>query len=98
MKYFIYFSLSGNGDFIANFLKEKGYQIIKVETLKPFGKINFFRMLKYGFRAGTEKKEKIKEIKLELKEDDQVVIGSPIWNDRLAPPINTLLAQFSFNK
>ena len=98
MKYFVYFSASGNGDFIANFLKEKGYEIVKVETLKPFGKVNFFRILKYGFRAGAEKKEKIKDINIELKEDDEVVIGSPIWNDRLSTPINTILDQYSFNK
>ena len=98
MKYFVYFSASGNGDFIANFLKEKGYEIVKVETLKPFGKVNFFRILKYGFRAGAKKKEKIKDIVLELKEDDFVVIGSPIWNDRLSTPINTVLDKISFNK
>ena len=98
MKYFVYFSAGGNGDFIANFLKEKGYEIIKVETLKPFGKVNFFRMLKYGFRAGAQKKEKIKELNLEPKEDDEVVIGSPIWNDRLSTPINTILDKIEFNK
>ena len=98
MKYFVYFSASGNGDFIANFLKEKGYEIVKVETLKPFGKVNFFRILKYGFRAGAQKKEKIKELNLELKEDDEVVIGSPIWNDRLSTPINTVLDKIEFNK
>ena len=98
MKYFVYFSASGNGDFIANFLKEKGYEIVKVETLKPFGKVNFFRILKYGFRAGAQKKEKIKELNLELKEEDEVVIGSPIWNDRLSTPINTVLDKISFNK
>ena len=98
MKYFVYFSASGNGDFIANFLKEKGYEIVKVETLKPFGKVNFFRILEYGFRAGTNKKEKIKEINLELKEDDVVVIGSPIWNGKLSTPINTVLDQIAFNK
>ena len=98
MRYFVYFSASGNGDFIASFLKEKGYEIVKVETLKPFGKVNFFRILKYGFRAGAEKKEKIKDINLELKSDDEVVIGSPIWNDRLSTPINTVLDQIAFNK
>ena len=98
MKYFIYFSASGNGDFIASFLKEKGYEIVKVETLKPFGKVNFFRILKYGFRAGAQKREKIKDINLELKEDDIVVIGSPIWNDRLSTPINTVLDKIAFNK
>ena len=98
MKYFVYFSASGNGDFIASFLKEKGFEPVKVETLKPFGKVNFFRILKYGFRAGAQKKEKIKDINLDLKEDDVVVIGSPIWNDRLSTPINTVLSQFEFNK
>ena len=98
MKYFVYFSWSGNGDFIANFLKEKGYEPVKVETLKQLGKVNFFRILKYGFRAMGNKKEKIKEINLELKDDDIVVIGSPIWNDRLSTPINTVLSQFEFNK
>ena len=98
MKYFVYFSASGNGDFIANFLKEKGFEQIKIETAKPFGKVNFFRILKYGFRAMGNKKENIKEVNLELKEYDVVVIGSPIWNDRLSTPINAVLDQIAFNK
>ena len=98
MKYYVYFSWSGNGDYIASFLKEKGYEPVKIETLKPLGKVNFFRILKYGFKAMGAKKTPIKDINLELKEDDVVVIGSPIWNDRLSTPINTVLGQFDFNK
>ena len=98
MKYFIYFSLSGNGDLIANYLKDKGYTPIKVEMIKPIKKSGFFVMMKYGFRAGLSKKEKIKELNLDLKEDDEVIIGSPIWNDRLSTPINAVLNQISFNK
>ena len=98
MKYFVYFSWSGNGDYIANFLKEKGYELVKIETLKTLGKVNFFRILKYGFKAMKAKKTPIKDIYLDLKEDDQVIIGSPIWNDRLSTPVNTLLGQFDFNK
>ena len=98
MKYFIYFSASGNGDFIAEYLKELGYTTIKVEMIKPIKKINFFSIMKYGFRAGMNKKEKIKELNLGLKDDDEVVIGSPIWNDKLSTPINTLLDKYSFNK
>ena len=98
MKYFVYFSWSGNGDYIASFLKERGYEPVKVETLKPLGKVNFFRILKYGFKAMGAKKAPIKDIILDLKEDDQVIIGSPIWNDRLSTPINTVLGQFDFNK
>ena len=98
MKYFVYYSNSGNGDFIAKQLKEKGYQPVKVETLKPIGKVGFFKMMKYGFQAMKSKKAKIKEVNLELKEDDLVVVGSPIWNDRLSTPINAVLAMFEFNK
>ena len=98
MKYFVYFSWSGNGDFIANFLEEKGYEPVKVETLKPLGKVNFFRILKYGSKAMGAKKTPIKDIDLKLNEEDVVVIGSPIWNDRLSTPINTVLGQFEFNK
>lgn len=98
MKYFIYYSASGNGDYIAEELKKFGYEPIKVQMIKPIKKVGFFTILKFGFRAGRNKKEKIQEINLELKEDDIVIIGSPIWNDRLSTPINAVLANYDFNK
>ena len=97
-KYFVYYSATGNGDFIADQLKEKGYQPVKVETKKPLGKMGIFKMIRYGGKAMMGRKAKIKEVNLELKEDDIVVIGSPIWNDRLSTPINAVLAKFNFNK
>ena len=97
-KYFVYFSLTGNGDYIASLYEEKGYTPVKVEMVKTPKKVGFFTILKYGGRAMTNKKEKLKEITLNLKEDDEVIIGSPIWNDRLSTPISTILDQYSFNK
>ena len=98
MKYFVYFSNSGNGDLIAEILKQYGYKAIKVEPVKPFGKMHFFKIMKYGFQAMRNKKANIKEVNLVIKEDDEVVIGYPIWNDRLSTPINTLLADYNFDK
>ena len=98
MKYFVYFSLSGNGDFLANLLKEKGYEPLKIEMVKTPKKIGFFTILKYGGRAMANKKEDIVDIPLFIKEDDEVIIGSPVWNDRLATPINTILDNITFNK
>ena len=98
-KYFIYYSLTGNGDLIAYHLAKKGFTTIKVEPVKPINRnVNFFRIMKYGFLAGLKKKAKIKDIELDLKEDDVVIIGSPIWNDRLSTPINGLLDKMEFDK
>ena len=97
-KYFIYFSATGNGDFLAELLKEKGYNPLKVEMVKPMKKVGFWQILSYGGRAMFNKKENIQELNLELKENDEVIIGSPIWNDRLSTPINALLDKYQFNK
>ena len=98
MKYFIYFSNSGNGDYVASIVKEYGYTPIKVEIVKPLKKMNFFRIIKYGGQAMRAKKAPIKDLNLSLSEKDEVVIGSPIWNDRLSTPINSVLDVLRLNK
>ena len=97
-KYFVYYSATGNGDYLANLLKEEGYEPVRVETVKPMGKVGFFKILHFGGQAMLNKKAKIKELSLSLQDDDQVMIGSPIWNDRLSTPINAVLAKYNFNK
>ena len=98
MKYFLYFSLTGNGDNLAEQLKEKGYEPIKIEMVKTPKKVGFFTILKYGGRVMFKKKEKLKEYKIDLQPDDLVIVGSPIWNDRLSTPISTVLSQLDLNK
>ena len=98
MKYFIYYSNSGNGDFLATLYEKAGYQIVKVDTIKPIGKMNFFKMIKLGGEAGMNKCPKINEIPAKWAENDEIIIGSPIWNNRLSTPINTLLRDYKFNK
>lgn len=97
-KYFVYYSATGNGDYLASLLEEKGYAPIKIEMIKPIGKMSFFKILRFGGKAMFNQKAKIQKVELELKDDDVVVIGSPIWNDRLSTPINRILNDFSFNK
>ena len=97
-KYFVYFSATGNGDFLASELEKKGYQPVKIELEKPIKKVGFFAILKYGGRAMLSKREKIQEINLELQSDDLVIVGSPIWNDRLSTPVLTALDKLKLNK
>lgn len=96
MKYFLYFSETGNGDLIADKLKEKGYEIIKVEMKKHLAKSFFFKVLQGGFLAMVHAKSKIKDLDFSLNLQDEVVIGSPVWNARLSSPINTVLKKYEF--
>ena len=90
-KIFVYFSETGNGDIVADYLKDKGYEIRKVEAKKKLPKVMFFQMMVGGFQAATGKRPKLKEFDTNIDKYDEVIIGSPIWFDRLAAPTNTML-------
>jgi len=92
-KIFIYYSLTGNGDEVSKVFKKDGYDIKKIEIKKPLPKKFFFRMMTGGFKALIGYKEKITNFDIDIGKYDKIVIGSPIWNDRISTPIRTLLKQ-----
>ena len=91
MKLFIYYSLSGNGDTVANYLKEKHIEIRKVIPQKELPKNMVARILTGGFLASINYKDKLKDFDNKLAKYEEVIIGSPIWNGRLSTPINAAL-------
>ena len=90
-KIFIYYSLSGNGDAVAEYLKTKGYDIRKVEPDEKMPKSTFLRILKGGYLAMRNHKPKLKNFDSNIESYKEVIIGSPIWNGRLSCPINSVL-------
>ena len=92
-KLFIYYSYTGNGDVVANYLKEKGYEIRKVESNYKLPKGLFGMMMKGGFHASINKKAKLINYNPDVSSYIDIYIGTPIWNGRLAPITNSVLAQ-----
>ena len=90
-KIFIYYSRSGNGEIVADKFKELGYDIRKVESKLKLSKHLFPQMMKGGFLASVGAKSKLINYNNDISNYDEVVIGSPIWNSRLASPTNTIL-------
>lgn len=90
-KIFIYYSLSGNGDKVSDYLYHKGYDIRKVIPKKPLPNNMFLRILTGGFLAGTNYKDELINFDSDISKYDKIVIGSPIWNGRLSTPINSVL-------
>ena len=100
-KLFIYYSLSNNGDVVSEEFKKKGYEIRKVITKRKYPKSMFFRILVGGYKAriliggykaSFNKKDKLLDFDSDISDYKKIVIGSPIWNDRLSAPINSVIS------
>ena len=96
-KLFIYYSYTGNGDIVANYLKEKGLDIRKVDSNYRLSKVLFFAMMKGGFHALIGKRPKLINFDSNITSYDEIIIGTPIWNDRIAPVMNSVLDKLDLN-
>ena len=99
-KLFIYFSLSGNGEYVANYLEAKGYEIRRVfkKNQKINKKPSFFTIFFGGMLAGMNHKSKVKPFDTNVEDYDEIVIGSPIWNGRFSCPMNMALSMLDLKK
>ena len=95
-KLFIYYSNTGNGDIVAEYLSQKGYEIRKVIPKHNLPKAFFFKVFFGGFLAGINKKAKLIDYNNDVEGFDEIVIGSPIWCGKLSCPINTVLSETDF--
>ena len=89
-KLFIYYSFTGNGDVVADYLKDK-VDIRKVETKQKLPKSFFFQMMVGGFKGGIGYKDKLYDYDKDISNYDEIIIGSPIWNGNISAPINRVL-------
>ena len=96
-KLFIYYSLTGSGDIVSKTFESKGYEIRKVTEKKKMPKKFFFMVLAGGFRAGVGAKAKLVNYDKDVSKFDEIVIGSPIWNGRTPPVINSVLKETNFS-
>ena len=96
-KLFIYYSLTGSGDVVAKAFEEKGYEIRKVSEKKKMPKSFFFMILAGGFRASVGSKAKLVNYDKDVSKFDEIVIGSPIWNARPTPVLNSVLKETDFS-
>ena len=91
-KLFIYFSLTGNGDIVANEFKNKGFEIRKVISKYKYPKNKFMLMMVGGYKATFEKKDKLLDFNANISPYEKIVLASPVWNDRISAPINEVLS------
>jgi flavodoxin len=96
-KLFIYYSLTGSGDLVASELKKQGYEIRKVISKYKYPKSFFWLMMTGGFKAGIGSRDKLIDFNNDISDYEEIVIGSPVWFDRVSPPINTVLKELDLS-
>ena len=96
-KLFLYYSLTGNGDVVAEALSKQGYEIRKIISKRKMPKVFFFRILMGGFLAGINAKDKLVDYNPDLSNYDEIVVGSSIWNGKFPPALNTVLSVTDFS-
>ncbi len=90
-KLFIYYSLTGNGDVVADYLKKEKCDIRKIITKEKLPNNTLLRLLTGGFKSIINYKDKLDNFDNNIKKYDNIIIGTPIWNNRISAPINTVL-------
>jgi len=91
----VYYSLSGNTKFIAEELQKATNG--DVLAIKPVKELDAEKKSTYfwgGFRATIKKKPKLKPFEIDPLAYDFIILGSPVWNSRITPPIRSFITNY----
>lgn len=90
----VYYSLEGNTKFAAERMAaQMGADLIALEPLKAYPVKGFLKFYHGGKAAVFGEKPALKPYVFDETQYDQVIIGSPVWASKCAPPINTFMAK-----
>ena len=78
---------------VADYLKKNNVTIRKIKPIKPLPKNMFFRIIVGGYLAGKDYQDELVDFDSDISQYKKIIIGSPIWRDRLSTPINTVLSK-----
>jgi flavodoxin len=92
----VYYSLTGKTKLVAQVISEAlNAKLVEIQEIKK-RKIGPSLYAIGGFEARMNKRSKINKINIDLKQHETIFIGSPIWNSRPAPAINSFIYQTNF--
>ncbi len=91
---FIYFSYSGNNDYLASELKKKiNCDVLKLETVEEYTKSTFKVIFKGGMESIRGAKPQLKPYTFDADKYDVIIFGTPVWALTYAPAIRTFASE-----
>ena len=91
----VYYSLTGKTKLVAQAIAEAlNTTLLEIKETKPVPRP--FVYLIGGFAATINRGSKINPVDVDLKQHETIFIGSPTWNSRPTPAINSFIYQTNF--
>jgi flavodoxin len=91
----VYYSLTGKTRLVSQVITEAlNAALMEVTERRPIPMP--FVFLSGGFAATINRGSKINPVDVDLKQHETIFIGSPTWNSRPAPAINSFIYQTNF--
>ena len=88
----VYYSMSGNTEYVAKHIAERlGADLIKIEPKKDYPDKGFIKFFWGGKCAVMGEKPKLEEYEFDASKYDLVIFGSPVWASRFSPPIRSFV-------
>lgn len=90
----IYYSMHGNTKLVAEkAAKLLEADIIRIEPVKEYPSKGFSQFV-YGGRAALKRETpELKPYEFDASKYECIIIGSPVWAARIAPPINSFIEE-----
>lgn len=94
----VFYSLDGNTRLAANELaKRAGADVFEIRAVKPYPAKGPLKILLGGKDATFDRCPKIELLDFDLSAYDSIAIGTPVWADKVAAPMNTFLKEHDFS-
>jgi len=92
----VYYSLTGKTKLVSQVIAEAlNAPLLEIKETKP-RKMGPLVYLVGGFAATINRGSKINPIDVDLNQYERIFIGSPIWNSRPTPAVNSFIYQTNF--
>lgn len=90
----VYYSYEGNCEEIAKRVKKvTNSDVLCIEPKKEKKTKSLYRFIWGGMQVYMTKKPELVDYNVNLDDYDTIFIGSPVWFETYAPPINTFLSE-----
>jgi len=94
-KIVVYYSLEGNIAAAAKKIAEEcGADLAEIQTVKKVP-LDFRKFFVGGYQAVAGRCPAIKPLKIDWRQYDVVILGTPVWADKGAAAINTFLRDYA---